>query len=1099
MAKRTSKPRQVSPRSTEESAATQQRIAAMDMLVDAVEARDRAQRLNERLLESEERLRLALDAAQMGSWAWHITAGRAELDPRMCQLLGLPPDVRALPNMRLEPLVHDADRAAYDTAMAHATDPGGDGILDIPLRIHGPTGEMHVLHLKGRTTFFGQPRQAVIMQGVAFDVTERQREQDELRATQRRQTFLLALSDALRTLSDPLEVKRTASRMLAEHLGMDRAAYFDVTEDGYHIKCDHARGLPSMVGHHSAAAFGPQVWESIHAGRTVTNNNVAADPSLTEEQRAVYARSSIAAHIVVPLRKQNCVVAACAVTTVAPREWTAEEIALVQETAERTWTLLGKARAETSLRTSESRYSALFNSIDEGFCVCRMLFDEEGRPVDYLFLEVNPLFERMTGLADAVGHTAYELVPDLEPIWLQTYARSVLHGEGFRFEQRSDAMDRWFDVFCMPVKPAGHFALVFKDISAQRKAHDELQASESFNRSLMDASPDCVEVLDTEGNLQLMNPPGIALMEIEDLTPYKGRHWCHLWPEEAHDDVRHAIARACQGEESAFDVFCPTAKGTPKWWEVRVLPVRDRSDGPVMRILSLSRDITDERQRELDLRESEGRLRMATDAGRVGVWDWNIPEDAMTWSAMLFEMFQLEPARFGGRMDDFLAMIHPEDREGLHTAIENSIHAGTSIDAEFRASRSDGGVIWLHTRAQVMRDQRGRPHRMIGATVNITRSKEAEETLKRSAQRKDEFLATLAHELRNPLAPLRNGLDLLGTASDDPHMVREVSVMMVRQVDHLVHLVSDLLDLSRISRGVIALRRSPMDLNDALQRAIEANLPMLTAKDHQLVVQRTEGPLMVYADLTRLTQIIGNLLDNAGKYMEPGGVVRLRTAAENGRAVLVISDNGIGLTPEQIPKVFEMFSQVDRGSDHSRDGLGIGLHIVKRLVEMHQGSVVVASDGPNTGCTFTVHLPLSTDAVPSHAHSDAPTTARLRILLADDNVDAAMMLSMVLRKAGHEVLAFHSGIELLQAGDSFAPDVVILDIGMPGMDGHETCRQLRGLPWGRSIPTIALTGWGQAEDRARSKQAGFDHHLIKPVDRAALNDVLSTVKPNLPH
>lgn len=1073
-------------------------IATLNLLEDAVEERDRAQRLNVRLQESEERLRLALDAAHMGSWGWHITEGRVEMDARMRKLLGMGPDAPGELDMSMDTYVHPGDREAYRKALNEAADPSGTGILDIALRVVHPNGDVRALHIKGSTTFAGEPRLATTMQGVGFDVTERQQEQDELRASQQRQAFLLKLTDTLRPISDPLEVKRTASRLLGEHLGVDRAAYFDVTGEEYVVKSDYAHDLPSLVGHYPTSAFGARLIEELRAGRTVMTPDVARDDMLTEAQHNTYAEARIGAYIAVPIQQHGKVVAGCAVHTISPREWTPQEVELVQRTAERTWVLVERARAEASLRTSESRYSALFNSIDEGFCVCRVVFDTTGRPVDYLFLEVNPLFEHMTGLKDAVGRGAYEMVPDLEPIWLEKYARSAMHGERFRFEQGSKAMGRWFDVFCTPVKPWGHFALVFKDISAQRKAHDELQASESFNRSLMDASPDCVEVLDIDGHLQLMNPPGMALMEIDDLAPFLGKHWRHLWPVDVHGDVTDAIERARHGEETAFDVFCPTAKGTPKWWEVRVLPVRDRMDGPVMRILSISRDITDERQRQLHLRESEGRLRMATDTGHVGVWDWNIDTDRITWSDMLFGMFRLDPKDFGGTINDFVALVHPEDRARMSEAIQRSLEDDTLYDVEFRALRSDGATVWIHTRAQVIRDTRGRPLRMVGATVDITRSKEAEQALKLADRRKDEFLATLAHELRNPLAPLRNGLEVLSTTPDDPGAVQQISDMMMRQVDHMVHLVSDLLDVSRISRGVIELRRTKMDLHEAVRRAVEASGPMLRAKDHDLMIDAAPGPLFVHADLTRLTQVFGNLLDNACKYTPPGGSIRITSTMHEGAAEVTITDSGIGLAPADIPNVFDMFSQVDRGSAHARSGLGIGLHIVKRLVEMHGGSINVRSEGLDKGSCFTIRVPMTeptTQAVrPAPAVS---TSASLRILLADDNEDAAMMLGMVLRKAGHETLVLNSGLEALEKGEAFAPHVVILDIGMPHMDGHETCRRMRETPWGRAACTIALTGWGQNEDRARSHAAGFDHHLIKPVDRVALTAVLASVKPAL--
>lgn len=507
-------------------------------------------------------------------------------------------------------------------------------------------------------------------------------------------------------------------------------------------------------------------------------------------------------------------------------------------------------------------------------------------------------------------------------------------------------------------------------------------------------------------------------------------------------------------------------------------------------------DLIERVRNERLLRENESRFRMATDTGRVGVWEWHIPMDVVKWNDVLYDIQGIRKEDFGGNVEAFSATVHPDDRARVDAAIQGSLQNDTPYAVEFRAVRPvDGRVVRLVTHARVLRDAHGQPERMVGAVVDITAVREAEEALLAADRRKDEFLATLAHELRNPLAPLRNGLEVLRTGAAEPGTLEQIRDMMDRQVNHMVHLVDDLLDLSRISRGVIELRLADVDVHQAVHQAVEASKPLLLAKEHKLLLELGHAPLIVHADSTRLAQVFGNLLDNASKYTDRGGTIHITSGVSDGHAEISIRDTGIGLTQDQVPKVFDMFSQVDRKHDRTRGGLGIGLHIVKRLVQMHGGSIAVASEGLDMGSRFTLRLPLSPVTVPTKSLDEQAGAGQpLRVLLTDDNVDAATMLALLLRKAGHRVVVAHSGEEALAKGAGLEPQAIVLDIGMPGMDGYETCRRMRQLAWGRTPCIIALTGWGQNEDRKRSQEAGFDHHLVKPVERAELLKVLATVK-----
>jgi CheY-like chemotaxis protein len=365
--------------------------------------------------------------------------------------------------------------------------------------------------------------------------------------------------------------------------------------------------------------------------------------------------------------------------------------------------------------------------------------------------------------------------------------------------------------------------------------------------------------------------------------------------------------------------------------------------------------------------------------------------------------------------------------------------------------------------------------------------------LQEADHRKDEFLATLAHELRNPLAPIRNAIQIIRQSDE-----RQARDMMERQVSQMVRLVDDLLDISRISRGKLQLRKERVGLADVLNAAVETARPVIEASAHELTVTMPPQPIVLQADPTRLAQVVANLLNNAAKYTEKAGHIWLTAERRGNEAVVSVRDTGIGIPAEQLPLIFQMFSQVASALERSQGGLGIGLSLVKGLVELHGGTIEARSGGPGKGSEFTVHLPL-VDVLeaqtPSGDGEKAQTVQKCRILVVDDLRDAAESLAMLLRMMGHETRTAYDGLEAVQTAAAFQPNVVLLDIGLPKMNGYEAARRIRSEPWGGNVTLVALTGWGQEEDKRRSLEAGFDHHLTKPVDPAALAKLLALLKP----
>jgi PAS domain S-box-containing protein len=413
--------------------------------------------------------------------------------------------------------------------------------------------------------------------------------------------------------------------------------------------------------------------------------------------------------------------------------------------------------------------------------------------------------------------------------------------------------------------------------------------------------------------------------------------------------------------------------------------------------------------------------------------------------------------------------------------------------------RKDGSQFWANVVITALHDDAGRHLGFSKITRDLTERKRSEENARRlveeAAARRaaEEFLATLAHELRNPLAPMRNALQVIQLAGSDPAAVGQAREMMERQMRHMVRLVDDLLDVSRITGGKLELRKQRVDLAAVVRTAVETSRPLIEAAGHELAVTLPPQPVFVDGDPVRLAQVFANLLNNAAKYTERGGKIWLTAERQGSDAVVSVRDTGLGIPGEMLGKVFELFTQVDRTLEKAQGGLGIGLTLVRRLTEMHGGSVEAHSEGYGHGSVFSVRLPaiLVAPARNERAAEESTPSSRRRILVVDDNRDSAISLGMMLQLMGNEVRTAHDGLEAVQAAEDFRPDVALLDIGLPKLNGYEAARHMREQPWGRDIVLIAVTGWGQDEDKRRSKEAGLNFHMVKPVEPAALEKLLA--------
>jgi PAS domain S-box-containing protein len=617
-----------------------------------------------------------------------------------------------------------------------------------------------------------------------------------------------------------------------------------------------------------------------------------------------------------------------------------------------------------ALQRSEERYRALFEAVDEGFCIVEVLFDARDHPVDYRFVEANPAFERQTGLVGAIGKTARQVVPSLDRFWFETYGRVALTGEAIRFVHEAPAMDRWFDVYTRRVgaPESRTVAILFRDVTEQKRAEQRLRQSEHRFREMADEAP------------------------------------AMLWV----TDAQH---------ESTF-----LSRG---WYEYTG----------------------------------------QTAAEALG----------MGW----------------------LEAVHPDDRSGSRRAFLEAAGRREPFTMEHRLRTASGAYRWVLDTGRPRIGPDGAFLGYIGSVIDIHERRVAEEALRDADRRKGEFLGVLSHELRNPLAPIRSGIHLLERAPAGSPIAMRALESVRRQAEQLTRLVDDLLDVTRIGRGKVELRPVALDLAALAGRAAEDYRELVQDRGLELVVDLPPDVVLVHGDETRLAQILGNLLHNAAKFTPRGGRVTLSVTACDEGAVIQVRDTGTGIEPALLESVFEPFTQVAQTLARTDGGLGLGLALVRGLAELHGGSVTAESEGRGRGTGFKVVLPLMRTGSPRERAATARgAPVRRRVLVVDDNRDAAETLALLVETFGHEAEVAFDGPSAVAQARVRAPDVVLCDIGLPGMSGYEVAQALRAAdPDGLQL--IAVSGYAQPEDLKRAAEAGFDALVPKPPDPEKIERLLA--------
>ena len=767
--------------------------------------------------------------------------------------------------------------------------------------------------------------------------------------------------------------------------------------------------------------------------------------------------------------------------------------------------------AKEKIRESEERYRSLFNSIDEGYCIIEMIFDDDGNPLDYLFLEVNASFEKQCGMTDAPGKRMLELAPNHEAYWFETYGAVVRSGESIRFIHKARELgNSWFDLYAFQLggRDSRKVAVVFNNITQRMNAEEALRDSEERYRNLFNSIDEgfcIIEMIYDEHEQPVdylfleVNPTfekqigllGAVGKRVRELLPAIETFWIELYGKVARTGEPVRLTHEVKSLNVLIDVYAC------------------RVGGPLSRkVAVVFNNIAERKQAEEALRQSEQRFRALFDWGPIAMYACDTAGAIQEYNRGAVALWGREPEH--GELDEGAFESYPSD--GAFLPLAQTPMAGVlkgdipaAYDREILIRRPDGSHINVIANIVPLKNRHGDITGAIKCFYDITERKRLERTTTKQGKtlaeldrRKDEFLAMLSHELRNPLAALANAVQLLRLNEDADPVQRQACDIVERQTGQLKYLVDDLLDVSRITSGRITLRQQRIDVSGIVQRAVQTAQPFILQRLHEFTLALPQHPLWLNADAARLEQVVVNLLTNAAKYTDDGGHIWLTVQREGAAVVLRVRDTGIGIAADILPHIFDLFAQAERSLDRAQGGLGIGLCLVQRLVELH-GGTVEAHSVLEQGSEFVVRLPALPDAAapaPAPApqrctETAAPPGKYCRVLLVDDNVDLVRSLAKLLEVSGHEVRITYDGPSALDSVGQYRPDVVLLDIGLPGLSGFEVAKLIRQQAELKGIVLVAMTGYGQETDRKNSQEAGFDHHLVKPADFDALERILA--------
>ncbi len=768
--------------------------------------------------------------------------------------------------------------------------------------------------------------------------------------------------------------------------------------------------------------------------------------------------------------------------------------------------------AERSMLENQTRQSAMLNTALDGI----ITIDHLG-----MILEFNPAAEQMFGYSrdEMLGREMAEfIIPRaLRESHRKGIARFRATGEGPLLNQRlelsairsgGDEFPVELAITCIRHGKSPLFTGYIRDITDRKRSESELRESEARRRMALEAAELGAWNIDPVAGV-LTSDERFRILFHGSTDPITYEETFTAIHSDDRQRIREAVAAATRPDDPVpyaeeYRVVHPSGairwvygKGRANFENVEAGQRLVSFNGTVM-------DVTDRKRLQDALREHEQRFRtLVEQVEGYAIFMTDAQGQATSWNEGVLKVLGFEEDEFIGQ-DIVPAIFRPEDVESGVAMAELEMAAATGSASDDRwMMRKDGSQFWAAGVTTGLHDDDGKLLGFMKVMRDQTERKRMEDELRQFAaelseadRRKTEFLATLGHELRNPLAPIRTGLEAMKLAENDPETLAEIRNTMERQLQQMVRLIDDLLDVSRITRGKMELRTCRVALKDVIESAVEATRPLIDEAGHELTVSMPPSAIYLNADPNRLAQVFSNLLNNATRYTPNGGHVQLTIEQQGNIVLAAVKDDGLGIPPEMLDEIFEMFTQIDHPSQQGNSGLGIGLTLVKQLVGLHHGSIEVRSDGPGKGSEFNVRLPILIDSSDAEFTRDEPVAeaTSIRVLVVDDNEAAATMLKMYIAMIGNEARTAYDGMEAIQVAAAFRPEIVLMDLGMPRMNGYEAARHIREQPWGRDMVLVALTGWGQDDDRERTQEAGFDYHLVKPAEPAAIQQLLASFK-----
>ncbi|MDQ4120940.1 MAG: PAS domain S-box protein [Acidobacteriota bacterium] len=1050
---------------------------------------------------NEQRLTLAQEAGNFGSFDWDMTADEVLWSAKLEAIFGLPPGGFASSFKNCRSFLHPEDLARCDAEIAATLEsklPEWQSEFRI---LKANDGDTRWIEARTRI-FYDENRLPIRMIGVGLDITERRRGEEESRRNRERFEALVQASSQIVWTTD-----------INGKVNSDSPSWRDFTGQTYEEWLNNGWGVVHPDDReHSAIA-----WK-----KAIETQSFYETEYRVRHKSGEYRWTAVRG---VPLRNEDGTI----------REWVGMNTDITD-----------RKQSEQALRQSHARREFVLESSKIGEWELDLATGKAKRSFihDQCFGATEPFAEWSYDIFISYVH------PDDRPEVERKFGESIKEQKQWDFECRvvwADQSVHWIhakgsfyrDKNEKPTQMLG----IVTEITEQKKAEEALRASEELSRSVIASSPDCFKILDGEGHLQFMNENGLCLLEIDDFEPFRGEAWESLWEGEGQRQAAEAIKQAQKGQISRFQGFCPTAKGTPKWWDVVVAPVRG-ANGQIGRLLSVSRDITQikhaEHEREQLLKREQAALKQSEmEREKLRSLFQQAPAivNIQRGPDHIFElvhplMYQLlgerdligKPAReavpevveqgFIELLDNVYKTGEPyfgKETFVVLTAPEGNQREGY-FDFIYHPWRDlDGNIAGIMTFAVEVTDRVLARQLMEKASAEreemLTREQQLRQTAEEASRLKDEFLAIVSHELRTPLNAILGWSQMMRNNMIGPDRLESAIETINRNAISQAQLIDDLLDITRIITGKLRLNVRDVDLASIISSALQTVRPAAEAKNITLDAQIYSSPAVFSGDPERLQQIVWNLLSNAVKFTPKGGRVAIKLESRGSHYNITVTDTGEGIDPDFLPFVFDRFRQADMSSTRKQGGLGLGLSIVRHLVEMHGGGVYVESKGKGHGATFTIVLPLKTlqleevaekpSKISEHQDQSAPTIRLegINILLVDDEPDTCLMLNVLLEGCGATVRTAASVREALEVFAASPPDVLISDIAMPEQDGYELIKRIRELPEseGGKVPAVALTAYAGSEDRKKAIKAGFQSHVPKPVNQNSLVTVLASL------